>query len=225
MTWLLEFSAGILCAVVYFIDNMVASRWIGFSDITLNFLLIPSMYIINHDVNKALILAHGWIHGFRRMFSHENHNELPHNNENVAANENQASRTTPPPASNIVDRNVNPLEPEATTSFNQSINSDVGTAMSPIKETSNTKQSISSKAGTSIQQNIDSLTKNQSNQSYCHGDLKKPISKIRERTDMEVIAEEVETITLDKSKVSYKVSQTKSKTTFSPKRDNWVKTD
>ena len=224
MTWLLEFSAGILCAVVYFIDNKVASRWIGFSDITLNFLLIPSMYIINHDVNKALILAHGWIHGFRRMFSHENHDELPHNNENVAANENQASRITPPLASNIVDKCVNPQEPKATTSSNQSINCDVGTAMSPKKETSNTKQSISSIAGTSIQQNIDSLTQNQNNQSYCHGDLKKAISKIRERTDMEGIAEEVETITLDKSKVSYKVLQTKSKTTFSPKRDNWVKT-
>ena len=225
MTWLFEFTAGILCAVVYFIDSKVASRWIGFIDITLNFLLIPSSYIINHDVNKALILAHGWIQGFRRMFNHENHNEQPHNNENAAGNENQAHRIIPPPTSNNVDRCINQQEPNATTSSNRTINSNVGTAVSPQKETPNTKQSISSIAGAPIQQNIDSLTQNQNNQSYSFDDLQKPISKIRARTDLEGIAEEVETIILDKSKATYQVSQTKSKTTFSPKRDNWVKTE
>ena len=63
IAWLLELMAGIVCWITYLIDSKVASRWLGISDMALNFIFIPLSYVLNNDVNKAVIVGNGWIQG------------------------------------------------------------------------------------------------------------------------------------------------------------------
>ena len=69
ISWLLEVMAGIMCCLTYFIDHNVAGRICGLIDVAFNFILIPMSYVLNGDVNKATILAEGWISGIRSLFN------------------------------------------------------------------------------------------------------------------------------------------------------------
>ena len=68
IAWLLELMAGLVCWITYFIDSKVASRWLGISDMALNFIFIPLSYVLNNDVNKAVIVGNGWIQGLGSLF-------------------------------------------------------------------------------------------------------------------------------------------------------------
>ena len=70
ITWSIEFLTGcvfmVLCLVI---NNIAILGVLVFFDGTLSFLVIPSVYILNTEVTKALIIANGWIRSFRSLVS------------------------------------------------------------------------------------------------------------------------------------------------------------
>ena len=70
ITWSIEFLTGcvfmVLCLVI---NNIAILGVLVFFDGTLSFLVIPSVYILNTEVTKALIIANGWFRSFRTLVS------------------------------------------------------------------------------------------------------------------------------------------------------------
>ena len=89
ITWSIEFLTGCLFVVlVFLINNTTIIIVLGFFDCTLSFLVTPSVYILNTEVTKALIIANGWFRSFRTLvFPKRIH---------PAANEELAFRVTDP---------------------------------------------------------------------------------------------------------------------------------
>ena len=69
ISWSLEFIAGVTYLPVRFIKIQSLAMVLIMLDIILNFIFIPMSYVLNNDVNKAIIVAHGWLQGFRRLLS------------------------------------------------------------------------------------------------------------------------------------------------------------
>ena len=69
ISWSLEFIAGITYLPVRFIKFQSVQVFLVLLDTVLNFTLIPMSYVLNNDVNKAIIVAHGWLQGVRRLIS------------------------------------------------------------------------------------------------------------------------------------------------------------
>ena len=224
ITWLLEFSAGILCAVVYFTASKVASRWLAFLDMTLNFILIPSSYIINNDVNKAVIIAHGWIQGFRRMFSLTTPDEPNQDNGNAANDENQArgslSLANPKPgAGGVLKKEVpsNSEEP-STSKAKESVDGEEDISESEQPSTSN--GATSSRAN--VKRSADSCNQNVTNQFDDPDRISQHRSENEANDELEDNEEGIITITIDQSKVEYKVEKPKIKNQSHPMKNNWV---
>ena len=71
ISWFLEFGTGMIALASNIIsgnpdsnDDLIFS--IVIIDACLNFILIPSSYLLNNEVNKTLIIAEGWCRIFRR---------------------------------------------------------------------------------------------------------------------------------------------------------------
>ena len=71
ISWSLEFIAGLIIFLFWFIKNPVVVKWLALLDIVINFILIPISYVLNNDINKAVIVAQGWVQGFRRLINRE----------------------------------------------------------------------------------------------------------------------------------------------------------
>ena len=105
ISWLLEFFAGLMYITIRFIKNRVVLNLLGISDIILNFVLIPMTYVLNNDVNKAIIVAHGWVQGFRRLINLGSVVVPEENNEEEnPANPDTAPVRIPTTSRNIVER-------------------------------------------------------------------------------------------------------------------------
>ena len=73
MSWSLEFLTGYLgMSAVYLARNNGKSAEailaIVYVDIFLNFIVIPSTYVFNNDVNKTVIITEGWCKFFTTCF-------------------------------------------------------------------------------------------------------------------------------------------------------------
>ena len=68
LSWCLEFFAGIITMIRIFVvtRNRRAFKYFVLFDVSFNFIIIPSSYLLNNDVNKSLIIAHGWCQTFRK---------------------------------------------------------------------------------------------------------------------------------------------------------------
>ena len=94
LSWSLEFITGGFGIAIYFgfqferfatrnlIENLAIWGWI--IDTCLNFIIIPSSYILNNEVNKALIIAHGWYKSLRSCLRTNTINPVP--NEDIERN-------------------------------------------------------------------------------------------------------------------------------------------
>ena len=69
ISWSLEFIAGLTYLPVRFMKIRWVVSWLVILDIVLNFILIPMSFVFNNDVNKAIIVAHGWVQWFRRLIN------------------------------------------------------------------------------------------------------------------------------------------------------------
>ena len=226
ITWLFEFSAGILCAVVYFIDSKVASRWLAFLDMTLNFILVPSSYIINNDVNKALIVAHGWIQGLRRMFSPDSQDQQPQDNQIVPENENRAPERSAIAANKTIQQDAQQGRTEDLTGYNEpstikAANSTDGQEETPISEQASTSNGNNSMSANE-ERTVDSSSQYVANQSDGVDDLQEHRSENEAKNDLEVAEEGIVTITIEQSEVEYKTPQSKIKSDLHPMKNNWI---
>ena len=224
ITWLLEFSAGILCAVVYFTSSMVASRWLAFLDMTLNFILVPGSYIINNDVNKAAIMAHGWIQGIRRMISLTNPDEPNQDNGNVANNENQARESLP--LANPRSGASGVLKTEGPSSSEEPTCSKAANFVDGEEDASVSEQPSTSNGATSSRANVersaDSCHQNETNQFDNLDRISQHRSENGANDELEDVEEGIVTIEINPSKVEYKAEKSKIKNQLHTMKNNWV---
>ena len=69
ITWSAEFLTGILMLVSFLLPHsMTVVIILGFFDIILSFVLIPSAYILNTEVVKAIFIRNGWLRSIRSQF-------------------------------------------------------------------------------------------------------------------------------------------------------------
>ena len=69
ITWSAEFLTGILMLVSFLLPHsMTVVIILGFFDIILSFVLIPSVYILNTEVVKAIFIRNGWLRSIRSHF-------------------------------------------------------------------------------------------------------------------------------------------------------------
>ena len=73
ISWFLEFCTGAVGVGIRLLNGLDVDiiRWVVFVDTCLNFIIIPSSYILNNEVNKKLIIADGWCKGFGQLL-HQN---------------------------------------------------------------------------------------------------------------------------------------------------------
>ena len=60
ISWSLEFLTGLLSMTAMYLSNVDVISVIVIADTSLNFLLIPSTYVFNNEMNKIFIMAEGW---------------------------------------------------------------------------------------------------------------------------------------------------------------------
>ena len=85
IAWSLEFISGLLLLIYWFLsedkNHQLALIMI---DILLRFIIIPGSYLLNTEVNKALIVAEGWWKSLRTTF--RSNKIQPSNNQNQQNN-------------------------------------------------------------------------------------------------------------------------------------------
>ena len=85
IAWSLEFISGLLLLIYWFLsedkNHQLALIMI---DILLRFIVIPGSYLLNTEVNKALIVAEGWWKSLRTTF--RSNKIQPSNNQNQQNN-------------------------------------------------------------------------------------------------------------------------------------------
>ena len=85
IAWSLEFISGLLLLIYWFLsedkNHQLALIMI---DILLRFIVIPGSYLLNTEVNKALIVAEGWWKSLRTTF--RSNKVQPSNNQNQQNN-------------------------------------------------------------------------------------------------------------------------------------------
>ena len=81
ISWLLELIGGLIILPIRFIEVKWIVRWLILSDIVVNFILIPIVYVLNNDVNKGIIVAEGWLRGFRMLMNRRSIVAPEQNNE------------------------------------------------------------------------------------------------------------------------------------------------
>ena len=69
ISWMLELLASIICVIYYFVDDGGVGRFFGILDVVLNFIIIPTSYNLNNDVNKVIIEAEGWFSGMLQVLN------------------------------------------------------------------------------------------------------------------------------------------------------------
>ena len=90
ISWMLELLASIICLIYYFVDDGGVGRFFGILDVVLNFIIIPTSYNLNNDVNKVIIEAEGWFSGMLQVLNvkkgpegeEENGEDERHSNNN-----------------------------------------------------------------------------------------------------------------------------------------------
>ena len=106
ISWSLEFIAGFCYLPIRFAKNQWVVRCFGLADLVFNFILIPMSYVLHNDVNKAIIVAEGWVLGFRRLINREPSNDPEQNNEV----ENPVNPNPLPVPIPTISRNISELE-------------------------------------------------------------------------------------------------------------------
>ena len=99
ISWSLEFIAGLIFILIWFIENR---RIVIISDMVVNFILIPLVYVMNNDVNKGIIVAEGWLRGFRRLIN-QRFTVVPNQNNE---GENPGNRNPVPAPIPSISRNI-----------------------------------------------------------------------------------------------------------------------
>ena len=69
ISWMLELLASIICLIYYFVYDGGVGRFFGILDVVLNFIIIPTSYNLNNDVNKVIIEAEGWFSGMLQVLN------------------------------------------------------------------------------------------------------------------------------------------------------------
>ena len=69
ISWMLELLASIICLIYYFVYDGGVGRFFGILDVVLNFIIIPTSYNLNNDVNKVIIESEGWFSGMLRVLN------------------------------------------------------------------------------------------------------------------------------------------------------------
>ena len=106
ISWFLEFTTGVGGVVIRLFNDLDIDiiNWLVFIDVCLNFIIIPSSYILNNEVNKKLIIANGWCKGFRRLFQTNKVNPVQNEELELAV----VPAPVPPPIPTI-SGNINAL--------------------------------------------------------------------------------------------------------------------
>ena len=169
-------------------------------------------------------MAHGWIQGFRRMFSLSTPDEPNHDNENDANNENQArgsasSANLEPGAGGALKREgrSNTKEPSSSKAAN-SVNREEDISISEEPSTSN--GATSSRAN--VERSADSCNQNETNQFDDPDRISQHRSENGANDELEDIDEGIVTIRMNQSKVEYRVGKSKIKNQIHPMKNNWV---
>ena len=70
LSWFLEFlTGGVFLTKILFNDgNNTIILYLVLFDSLLNFVIIPSSYLLNTEVIKGFIIANGWMHYLRTLF-------------------------------------------------------------------------------------------------------------------------------------------------------------
>ena len=94
ISWSLEFLTGVLSMTAMYLSrneetNVDVIAVIVIVDTSLNFILIPSTYVFNNEMNKTFIMAEGWWKIMTRCFrSNRVHPAAPGNNCELDENKN-----------------------------------------------------------------------------------------------------------------------------------------
>ena len=134
IAWSLEFISGLLLLIYWFLsedkNHQLALIMI---DILLRFIVIPGSYLLNTEVNKALIVAEGWWKSLRTTF--RSNKIQPSNNQNQQNNLElmpitRRRRPIPNPISSITGNLIalNNLKEEIT------LRSDLNTLLEEVKQ-------------------------------------------------------------------------------------------
>ena len=125
LSWFLEFINGLVGLVIRFNTTNPYSDanlivLIVFLDASINFIVIPSSYLFNNEVNKTMIIADGWYKMFKGRFISNKVAPAPTNAENIDA----PSCLQPPPICTI-SGNLSALDGRQNDTFNQKIHTDM----------------------------------------------------------------------------------------------------
>ena len=138
------------------------------------------------------------------MLSTDTENEPPQNNNEIENNDAQPQRSVP-----TVSGTVDEREDQQTTPATQNSN-----------QPSTSRGATSN--DTTVEQNNDASSENKSNNCSSPDEVPKPKPDIDSNEELEDLDKELETITIDKSKVMYRNPQSNSRTHFTLKKNTWV---
>ena len=134
IAWSLEFISGLLLLIYWFLsEDKNHQLALIMTDILLRFIVIPGSYLLNTEVNKALIVAEGWWKSLRTTF--RSNKIQPSNNQNQQNNLElilitRRLRPIPNPISSITGNIIalNNLKEEIT------LRSDLNTLLEEVKQ-------------------------------------------------------------------------------------------
>ena len=72
MSWLLEFISGWFIIVAILSTSETLRSYLAFADFTINFILIPGIYVMNNQVTKRIIAFESYLNGFRNIIHSAN---------------------------------------------------------------------------------------------------------------------------------------------------------
>ena len=125
LSWFLEFITG-LVGVFIRIHSSNPDSDVNFVvpiiilDASINFVIIPSSYLFNNEVNKSIIIAEGWYKMFKGRFISNKVTSSPNNVENIEA----PPRPQPSPIRSI-SGNLRALECRQNDTFNENSHKDI----------------------------------------------------------------------------------------------------
>ena len=91
VSWCLELAMGLLILLRMFIfwatgmEMVYVQHYLRYLDCVLNFIAIPSIYVINNEVTKRIIVLENWFQGIRNVLGRYNRVEPPTNSVPMAA--------------------------------------------------------------------------------------------------------------------------------------------
>ena len=84
MSWLLEFISGWFIIVAILSTSETLSSYLAFADFTINFILIPGIYVMNNQVTKRIIAFESYWNGVKNIINSSSEHSAVNGNQGPA---------------------------------------------------------------------------------------------------------------------------------------------